>query len=1047
MSAYPYPYPPQPVVYGPLPVQPPTVVYGPPPPVQPPTVVQTKTKIVHQGYGQPSFGGGKPYGRKDMSYGVPTKSTTSKKSFNLLTVNKTVAPKPSSSKASKDKSKKTMPKIPGAPLKNKKKASLNVPGVPSKDKKSKKPTKSSALPKDKKKTTRRRKSKGQKKSGARLRDAPDSIGAMFGPQLSLGLSDEYTLRALLDKLSETGRTADSAVRRFMHALFGLVRDHGGVLPRNTDLPLDVQYMVALAVHSRRMTPMRLTFVNENGERFEAVQARPFIDNARVASATFVLPEGTKTSLNGRFAVEIAYGDLTYKHSDVFAEHPRTIHGDGHAFHWMINLYDAAHSGNYYKYLVPLPTLELTMARSRTEENTYLVSEAALVVDYEPRKHFVTLPAKGSDIAQVPALLPRSHAPYKAFVRDNMTLNRALHEQLLVRIGALMEGSANKWEFSCSGGTREGQDVFDHRVFLGTADETAVAYAVMTMLKERKMLQLINDPEMIKETLGGDENGRRAVEVVGLLYDKYHAALGKEPTSAHQRFPSLLQLLLHSSGLPAARSLNCDQVRAYYLKVIGILTGSDQEPAMVMTYDQREAAVLAEFAKAPGADNDADVSLGQPHNTLEAFLVAMFVRRFNATSPTTMRNPGDIVNSFLQPNDFKLEWGASLTEASQAQMMADPLVFSTCATTTFSGLTSHVRMLADELAQPSRADSIFFKMLSVRIRVEGEDESVAHSVGWTQQRVNDKLDVLFVGSVNDTVDTVVAAIVPQLSYFAVFHEMSADFDQPLRTNVDAIVDTLIETLNVGPVRAQYEGIPQRTRLSVTDLSRANKAWDASFLDDLPDDFVVGVPLPADTEVFFDPFVVQTQRRLRPVQFQRADPSGVTAFLVFNDDVRVPLVYDPRRGGYFVQFFDGTGSALGPEAVITKEYIQFDGEIYIRGDDFAKFSKDYVNAYNTARQLADADVFRTRQSEAIKSGTLVTLTPGAAFSLERRIGAVVVPVPVPLPGVGVWGPVAPGYPYGYPYGYPGGVSVPIIYGPWERRPFHRHGRWGYRGPWRR
>lgn len=1018
MASYPYQpvyYPPQPIVAPP----PQPVIYAGAPQ---PTVVHTTTVVHKKGYG-----GSKSY--SDKKY---RKAPSSKKStFNLLTINKN-APKASSSK--KPSSKKSSSKKSSSSS-----SKIKVPKVP-------KPSFSS----DKKKKTHRGKSK---KGRARPRKPKSgTIADMLGPQLKMQMSDKYTLRALMNKINELERGADSAVRRFAHALFALCRDHGGVLPACIDVPLEVQYMVSRAIYSRNKRPMTLTFTNETGDVFESEPARPQVDSERVASVAFMMPDGTKTTLNGRYSFELRFGERTFVYSGEFTEHSRTIHGDGEAFHWMINLYDSAHGGNYHKYMVPLPTIELTMMRSRVEENVYIISKAVLVVDFEPRKHFFSLPTKASDLVQVPALLPRPHMPYKAYMRDNVALQRRLHAEIEARLAELMADSPNKWAFRCSVGARAEQSEADHRVFLGTVSEEAVAYAVMTMLADKNLLERVNDPEFAKEVLAEDENGRRAIEVVAMLYDKYHAAMGKTRTYAHQDFPSVLQLLAHTSGLPASRSLRCDQVRAYYLKVTNVLSGSEEPSPVEMSYDKRELAVLEEFSNAPGADNDADVSVGPAHNTFEAFLLAMFIRRFAAASPMAARTPGDIINAYIRPSDYKLNWGTSLTGVSAAPILADPLVFASCATSTFSGLVSRARMLTEELAQPSRANSVFFRMLSVHYPVVGENADVVHSVGWMQRRANEKVDVLFAGSTNDFVDDVVMIVVPQLNYFIVFHEMSSDFERPLQTSVRDVVKAVVKALNADGVREQYESIPDRVRLDISAPSRANKAWDTSFLSDLPDDFVVGGALPDAGVEFVDPFVVQMQQRLRSVHFVREDDSGVLASLEFSTGEHVPLVYDPRRNGYFVRLFDDE-SALGPEVVVTDEYIQHDGRIYIRKSDFDEFSRRYLAAYDTAMKLANADVFRTKQTNAVRAGTLVAVTPATAFSLESKIGynagtAILGGVAAGATAAALapytWGTIGPGYPYGYPY-YPPGVYAPGIYAS-PYRPLWLGPRGYYRRPFR-
>lgn len=1012
MAAYPY----QPVYYPPQPiVAPPQVIYAGG--AQP--VVHTTTVVHKDGK---SYGGFKGYSKSGKRSSKPSSKKSS--TFNLLTINKT--PKSSSS---------------SSPFGKKKPKSSSSSG--------KKPSKSSSSSSSSSSSGKKHRSKSRKSKKPRARKPEEAKrGDRFGPQIDVESSDAHVLRSLLDKMGEVGYTADSAVRRFFNGLFSLCRDHGGVLPTCVDVPLDVQYMISRAVYSRGKEPMRLTFVNEAGERFEATPARPVVDNARTVSVSFALPPGAKTSLDGRYAVEVEYGGRTFVHHGEFAEHSRTIHGDGMPFHWLINMYEGAHSDAYYKFLVPIPTLELLMVRSRDEEASYNISTAKLTLDAEPRKHSVSLPITASDVAQVPGLLPRPYAPYKAYMRDNATLQQMLHASIEARLGELMADSPNKWAFRCSGGARAEEK--DHRVFLGGVSHAVVAYAVVNMIRANGAIGRLNDPELIKEALGVDANGRLAIEVVTSLYDKYHAALGRERTHVHQDFPSVLQLLAHTSGLPASRSLRCEEVRAYYLLITDVLGGKTPATPIEMSYDKREEAVLKAFSEIPAADNDVDVEVGPTDNTFESFLLAMFVRRFSASSPMALRPAGDILNTYVRPSDFKVSWGGSLTGASAAAMLADPLVFSSCATTTFSGLTSHARALTEELAAPSRTDSVFFNMLSTRYPVVGEDADVVHSLGWMQQRVNNKLDLLFVGSTNNPVDTVVLAIVPQLAYFAVFHEMSVDFDRPLTSSAQDVVEAIAEVLDRDEVRAQYESIPDRPFLAIPEPSRVNKSWDTSFLDDLPDDFAVTADLPGEDVDFFDPFVSQMQQRLRSVRFVRDDERGVTAWLEFSTGEHVALVYDPRRNGYYVRLFDEE-SALGKEVVVTNEYIQYNGRVYIRREDFEEFSSRYIAAYDTAAKLANADVFNTKLSSVVKSGTLTTTTPTMAFSLESNIGhgfgrAVLGGMAAGATAAALspyaYGALAPGYPYGYPYYAPGVYVPPYVLSPyraaWVGPGYYRHRR---------
>jgi hypothetical protein len=422
------------------------------------------------------------------------------------------------------------------------------------------------------------------------------------------------------------------------------------------------------------------------------------------------------------------------------------------------------------------------------------------------------------------------------------------------------------------------------------------------------------------------------------------------------------------------------VRAYYDIVIGAMSGTADATPVTLSYDAKEQMVLDNFALAPGAENDAAVSVGASGNTMELFLLAMFVRRYADRMAKAGKTPADIVNSYLTPKEFSIDWGVSFVDNTPVSYVVDPLVFSSCSTSTFSGLAAHARALTDELAQPSRLDSIFYRMMAERFPVVGEDSSVAHSVGWMQRRVNKKLDVLFVGADNGNIDNIALVIVPQLHFFAVFHEMSTDFSKPLETSYLDFVDMLVALLKTSALFEQYGSIPDRTVLDVSPPSRANKSWDTSFIAQLPADFAVNLKLPDLSAEFVDPFVTPVQQTLRAVKFERIDQSGLNARLVFSDGDVVQLVFDPRRNGYFTRLFEDADSLLGDEAVIAETYIQYRGQIFIRRAEFDEFNRRYVEAYDRSTQAASVDVFNSKTTQNFKQGMLRAVTPVAAFSLE-------------------------------------------------------------------
>lgn len=1006
MSYYP---PPPPVYVG----QPPQYVYQQP---QPPVIVHSGGAASSVSYSSTQKV------TKVKKYGKPSsapKVTNKRGATYNLNINR--APSSSSKKPSSKKDKKSSSSF------LKKKKDKKPTSSLSKKKKEKKPAKTHTSGKPKKHLRKRKAKKGK-------------VAERIGVQMKASVTTKHLLSNFIDKMQEMSSGAvDGLMSLTKYSIFGVARENEGRLPPMGDVSMDIAFMVLRAMHSRAGRPLNLTFVNEQGDSFEATPAVPTPDSERSASAAFAMPAEATSTMDGDFSITVSLGSQSFTHVGHSMMNTRLFRdGARESFEWMINLYDPAYMQAYYKYMVPLPVIVLTMKRSPMNERAYSITKAVLVVDFNPRKHLVSLPVKASDILQLPRIVEQSYEPFKAYMANNTSLHRTIHDVLVARLQTLMGTSANKWALRCSGG--EVDDMGDHRVFLGSVAEAAIAYAVMAMLKEKNVADRVGDPEFAKEVLSVDDNGVRAVEVVRSLYDKYHRARGKELTETHQDFPSVLQLLSRTSGLPSSRNINCEQVRAFYDTVIGVLSGGAEEAPAELSYNSREQLVLESFSSAPGADNDAAVSVGPAGNTLELFLLAMFVRRFASRLAVAGQTPADIVNAYLVPDEFKIDWGLSFKDSTMASIAADPLTFSSCTSTTFSGLSAHARVLSDELARPSRLDSVFFRMMSVRFPVAGESSDVAHSVGWMQRRANDKLDVLFVGSQNDTVDNVVVMIVPQLHFHAVFHELSMDFDKPLQTSVRAIVDALVETLNDGSVRAQYEEIPDRLVLDVSRPARANKAWDTSFIATLSPDFIVDALLPDVSVEFVEPFASPTRPTLRTVRFEKIDKSGVNAQLLFSTGETVLLVYDVRRQGYFARLFNEAVSLLGDEVVVADKYIQYRGKIYIRRADFDEFSKRYTEAFERASQAASADVFNTKTTQMFKQGALRPLTPQAAFSLDgtklighrviRRGGRGGAFFGGMLAGAAanslLWGPYGPAYGYGY-YRRPVVVVPPPVVSP--------------------
>jgi len=732
---------------------------------------------------------------------------------------------------------------------------------------------------------------------------------------------------------------------------------------------------------------------------------PPISDTQV-QATLLPKVKTPAMLQSRNQITLKLG--SFQHRGVFVN-TNTAVG---TYHVPVDLYDTTQHQLYYGKQIPTAHAIITVSLNKPGGVDFALESVAVIVDLKPSKlpKYIGYPRieQQLDYASPNAIGVFRHESGAHF--------RALHEAIAARLGA-----------SALLVSKHDQTLADPdaSVIWGKMTGTAVSYAVIKLLGPQRA-DALDDPEFLKSVFVADATGQAvAAKITALMETMVRADTGK----ARQSFPTLRQLLCHTSGLPFARHISCDDALKMYEAAASHLTedfGSDFGAESSMTtsaYTDVEDEFVKSLDMLPTMDSPPNAKIGAWNNSTETMLVAMFLRRF--VKPVNY--PDVIVSNTLAElsSSIDLGWFGDGDRTDEWGLNYDPnhspYLLGECARSKRSSFVAYIKQLAEELNTPNLNMSPFARMLAAQISVPQVGST---GFGWGTTTENAASPIVFTANVVADVQTVVGFFLPALDFWGVVIS-DALVTSGINTSASDIVVAIANASKEITAPALPAGAPKQRSYQ---LENATYVRDVADLPSVSGNFPFGVE-------FVSPFVDLTNTYLPKLTLAPInDTPNVAAATVTGPNNKVlsefDIVYDAESGKYAVVQEDMT---LGDEVLLTADYVSVTNVgLFIAAAKLMPVIKKYMDAVTALIKKADEDVFSGGKSEAIlskisrpsqasvmlraHSGRTVSSAPPSSVGSNLAAGLV-------LGGLGGlalagatrnwWGPgyYGPGYGYGY------------------------------------
>ena len=751
---------------------------------------------------------------------------------------------------------------------------------------------------------------------------------------------------------------------------------------------------------------------------------PSSDTQIVASFKSADPDRTIV-LNNRAVITLRFGTFEHRGTFVLAASNSTVG----LYHVAVDLYDTAQHKLYYDEQIPTVHAVFNVFLGETGGSKFTLQSLDLVVDLKPgqipssSRGFIGYPRIEQQLDYVS---PNAIGVYR---HESGAHFRALHEAIAARLGA-----------SALLVSKHDQTLVDPdaSVIWGKMTGTAVSYAVIKLLGPQRV-DALDDPEFLKGILATDATGKAVADKVGALMETMvRADTGK----ARQSFPTLRQLLCHTSGLPFARHISCWDALKMYVNATAYLSGdktssldfateSDMLAADALkeyqargAYGMAEEEFVTSLDMLPTMDSPPNAKIGAWNNPTETMLIAMFLRRF--VKPTQF--PDQIVSNTLADLNSSIDLGWFGDDAENTSH--SPYALGECADSKRSSFVAYIKQLAEELNTPNLNMSPFARMLAAR----AVQSLGSTGFGWDTSTANPVNPLIFTFNEVADVQTVVGFVVPTLDYWGVVVS-----DALVTSGIPLSIDAILAAVSAATVEVETPALP-----ASMSKQRKCRLENASYIRSVANLPSVSGNFPFDTE-FISPFVDITSTYLPKLVLKPADKAPNVALATVtgpNNKVlsEFDIVYDAESGKYAVVQEDMT---IGDEVLLTADYVSVTNVgLFIAAAKLLPVLKNYLDAVVALIKKADEDVFSGGKSEAIlskiskpsqasallraHSGRIVASAPPSSIGSNLAAGLV-------LGGLGglalagatrnYWGP--PGYYYGPGYGYR------PIYDRWGRR----------------
>ena len=675
----------------------------------------------------------------------------------------------------------------------------------------------------------------------------------------------------------------------------------------------------------------------------------------------------------------------------------------------VALYNDTHSDTYAHYQLPVVYATLFL-RFNSATAAYTLTNVVLTVDFIPER--TTVPTTSTHIDVLPTLQTtpldvvrwgghnenRAQAVHAAF-------SKLLHDKFVEKTDR-----TSQWHHVSNGGDSGSTASRAHTVLWGPIVDTLLAHAILEDVSDEQLDKV----EHLVSALNGTENGRTLITLVARLYQDLHPESGMH---VQQSFPTLRQVLRHTTGLPNNGIAKHENIVAYYESMVSRLNNPDDAE---LSDDEREAAVdtqisniIAHLNESTSAIVDPDVIVGQSCNVFESLILFMYIRSMKQQWPL------DLLKAHASSKfTASLEWGLDTpTDAD------NPLSLSTCAQSTFEDLVKYTHVSMKEL---ERQNGALARGLLNPVYVNNE-AAIARTLGWSVFRAAKNIDVFFsLQGERSMLDATLIYMIPELRIYGVVNEHNADFSRPLCFDARFFIKSLIKTLNAFEFPADV-----RPRYAIEHLPYA--VYSRRYVKEA----VLDRHATLAGSIYSDPFIDSVTGKNAQITLERDEESGDLILVGVDGVHRLHLGYTGQDDVFFKL---DEPYVNGSVVLITPEFVSIGCRFFLAKQKVEDLTMGYRKALSFSQKRISSNIHDTARQQSIRSIRPHTLIAsqffadkvGARFHQRgwrggwrrpyyRRGGwgyglaaAASVPLAVGLAAQGVYPPYYAGYPYPpYPY----------------------------------
>jgi hypothetical protein len=903
--------------------------------------------------------------------------------------------------------------------------------------------------------------------------------SMIGPSIQ---ANEHTV-AIFDELGrrfKVMKRVDNKPRAFRNVMMVVGKDFEDIETPNESFGI---HKILLESYSQK-TPVFLTMQTHSQKAKVVSSVSPLINENKV-SALFTI-QGNEPLLLTRgdpFSIKLRNKDARFVgHEDIFDMDPVVDkHPDSSVFNVPVSLYDESLQHLYKSHRVPTPHAVLILRKNHSQD-VFLVEGVEVYLHMKPG----SIPSTHLHIAGYPSTAGtmNPHVSRALIVETHVdgghkeVLHNALKSVLLEK----SRGAALATSFDNHIKDPESM------IHWGGMTGSLVAYSVIQLLIANKDILSLNSPVFLAKVLASDENGSLLVNEVIDIMSKLKVE--EESNNDVPVFPSLLQLLSHTSGLPSSSlSSSKEEALALYDSVIDQLKrvvspepettgefGAEQEGAEASAqpastentvrtspsdvYKGLEERFLESLKTITAPLNPPNAVVGEWDNTTEACILAMFLYRYAKKS----KFPEEMINAVVARLNagIQIQWGLTLDDSGKrTETPNNPYNLVSGASSRRVDLVGFVKKLTEELTVKPFSESAFAIQLSNPIKTEGVP---GHShVAWKEEIVGSS-SLIHTGTTEVGIHGVLVVLIPDLDFWAVIVDAPTVSSDAAGLDQGQLLDLVKESL--------YPVLKDVKLPSKSSFHKGNKLENARYVrtaDEVEVDPGFDLKTIVDfSTTYLSPFSDITGKNLVKLTLEPVEeyPSSRIRLVITagpSQQTSFEVVLDYKRNGFFIVRSDNT---LGDEVLITKDQVALpNDEVFIASSEIMPKIQEYQQLVKTIKDRAKKDIFKgplsTMSNFISKPSELSIVTekpkplPRDTESTEASIGVRVGPIlgAVALGGLATAGAIGlsralwygPYSPYGMYPPYPIAPGT-VWYGPGSAYGMYPPNLWfGYGSPY--